>query len=68
MESKYHLNKSPEDAEAEKRKKLIEEIYGYEGTEDEEEKNKKSQIMELISTYAEHRKQKQQQPLKSLVG
>jgi ribosomal protein L20 len=60
--------KNPEQMDAEKRKKMIDEIYGYSEAQEEEDKEKKSQLMELINSYAEHRKQKQQQPLKSLLS
>lgn len=53
------------DAEMEKRKQMIDEIYGYGDMEDEEKKDK---FKEMLQAYMEHRKQKQQAPLKHIFG
>jgi hypothetical protein len=62
------LNATAEQQEADKRKKLIDEIYGYVENETQEEKEKKSQIQELFNAYVQHRKEKQQNPLKTMMG
>jgi hypothetical protein len=54
------------DREKEKRQALVEEMYGY--TPEDTENQQKDEFAELVKGYVEHRKGKQKQPLKSILG
>jgi hypothetical protein len=51
--------------EADERKKMIDEIYGYTG---EDEKKKDDKISDILQKFMEYRKQKQQPQLKHIFG
>jgi hypothetical protein len=55
------------DKEKEKRQALVEEMYGY-TPEEQMSPEQKDEFSELIKSYAEHRKGKQKQPLKNILG
>jgi len=62
------LQGGSETQDADKRKKMIDEIYGYVEDQTHEEKEKKNELMELFNSYVEHRKSKQQKPLGQMLG
>lgn len=51
--------------EQDKRKQLIEDMYGYTEDMNDEEKD---EFAELVKGYVQHRKEKQAKPLKSILG
>jgi hypothetical protein len=63
-----NIQKNPENQEADKRKKMIDEIYGYVEDQTQEEKEKKNELMDLFNSYVEHRKNKMQKPLGTMLG
>jgi hypothetical protein len=62
------LNQPTQESDSDKRKKMIDEIYGYTEEQTGEEKQKKSELMDLFNSYVEHRKSKMQKPLGTMLG
>jgi hypothetical protein len=60
------VSKTLAEKEKEKRQALVEEMYGY--TPEDTDNQQKDEFAELVKGYIEHRKGKQKQPLKSILG
>jgi GTP-binding protein EngB required for normal cell division len=65
MTTELAFNKSLSEKEADRRKALLDEMYGYT---EEMSDEQKSELQQLVSAYMEHRKNKQQQPLRTMLG
>jgi len=59
-------SKKVAEQEAQKRKELIDEMYGYTG--EEMDKEAKDEFTELVKSYLEYRKNKYKKPLKDVVA
>lgn len=70
MTTDFGLNKSMPEKEAEKRKAMIDEMYGTPTGQEEQppEEAEKNELSQLFEAYMEHRKQKQQPALKNILG